>query len=406
MTYGIEWLNVYGGRVAIPVAEILRGRGLDVARFDNLMMPDAARSVALPFEDPVTNGANAARPMLDLVGVDGIELLITATESGVDYSKSVASHLHRHLGLPSTCRLVEVKQACYAATAALQLAVGHLATRASAGAKALVIATDVAVVGADGEYAEPATGSGAVAMLVGADGGVLAIDPGAYGLHSFDTFDSARPLPDRDVVDVDRSLMAYLECLRHSVTDYLTKVADADLRTTFDYLALHTPFPAMVKAAHRSLLRDVTGASAEVIERDFAERVAPSLHYPSLVGNLFSGSLYLALAALIDAVQPARDCRVGLFSYGSGCSSEFFSGVIGAESARRVGKLRIAEGLARRRRIDFAQYLALLPAARAALVPVEHRQIDLDQADGSGPTLALTAVRNYNRHYEWLGTGG
>ena len=404
MTYGIEWLNVYGGRVAVPVAEILRGRGLDPDRFDAVLPRDAARSVALPFEDPVTHGANAARPILDLVGVDGIELLITATESGVDYSKSVASHLHRYLALPATCRLVEVKQACYAATAALQLAVGHLAARARDGAKALVIATDVAVVGADGDYAEPATGSGAVAMLVGADGGVLAIDPGAYGLHGFDTFDSARPLPDRDVVDVDRSLMAYLECLRHSVNGYLATVADADLHATFDYLALHTPFPGMVKAAHRSLLRDLTGASAEAIERDFAERVAPSLRYPSLVGNLFSGSLYLALAALIDTVQPVRDCRVGLFSYGSGCSSEFFSGVIGTESARRVGKLGIADGLARRRLIDFAEYRTLLPAARAALVPAENREIDLSLADG--PTLALTAVHDYQRHYEWLGTGG
>src|SRR5579859_2331287 len=192
--YGIEALNVYAGLAAIPVPELFAGRGLDEARLANLMMHE--RSIALPFEDPVTNAVNAARPLLDALAPgqrDAIELLVTSTESGIDFSKSVASYAHEHLGLPRTCRILEVKQACYAATGALQLAAGYLASGISPGAKALVIATDVALVDARAGYAEPATGHGAAAVLLGDRPTVLRLDLGAFGLHGYETPDSARP---------------------------------------------------------------------------------------------------------------------------------------------------------------------------------------------------------------------
>ncbi|NEB70821.1 3-hydroxy-3-methylglutaryl-ACP synthase, partial [Streptomyces fulvissimus] len=70
------------------------------------------------------------------------------------------------------------------------------------------------------EYAEPATGHGAAALLIGDDPRIMALDPGAFGLHSHETLDSARPLPDLDIADADRSLFAYLDGLSHSYADY------------------------------------------------------------------------------------------------------------------------------------------------------------------------------------------
>src|SRR5579872_3718286 len=121
---GIEALNAYCGLAYIPVRSIFENRGLDVSRLGNLMMEK--RSIAFPFEDPVTNAVNAAKPIvdsLDPIEKDRIEILITSSESGIDYSKSITSYVHEHLGLSRNCRLIEVKQACYAATAAFQMAV-------------------------------------------------------------------------------------------------------------------------------------------------------------------------------------------------------------------------------------------------------------------------------------------
>ena len=409
MTVGIEALNVYCGLAALPLPDLFDGRGLDRARLDNLMME--RRSVGLPFEDPVTNAVNAALPLieaLDPAERNRIELLVTSTESGIDYSKSVASYVHHHLGLPAGCRVMEAKQACYAATGAMQLAAGYLASGMSPGAKALVIATDVAVVDEYAEYAEPATGHGAAALLIGDDPRIMALDPGAFGLHSHETLDSARPLPDLDIADADRSLFAYLDGLSHSYADYSGRVEGVDFAATFDRLVLHTPFAGLVRAAHRKLMRERTGADPAEVEADFARRVAPSLVYPRTVGNLCSGSVYLALASTVDNAPPGGPERVGLYSYGSGCAAEFLSGVVGPGAARELAPLRIRERLDARRLISFEEYTRLLKESRRCLVPRRERRIEVEQwseylATPGRPDrlLVLTGVEDYYRRYTW-----
>ncbi|MGW0803331.1 hydroxymethylglutaryl-CoA synthase family protein [Nonomuraea sp. NPDC002799] len=403
MNVGIEALNVYCGLAQIPVPALFEGRGLDAERLGNLMMHN--RSVGLPFEDPVTNAVNAARP---IAGDDRIEILITSTESGLDYSKSVASYVHEYLGLPKSCRVVEVKQACYAATAAVQLAAAYVASGVSPGAKALVIATDVALVDERAAYAEPAMGAGAAAVLISDRPRILDLDLGAFGNHSYETMDSARPGPTFDVADSDRSLFAYLDCLTSCLAGYRARVEDADFATTFDYLAMHTPFAGMVKAAHRKLMRESGGAAASV-EEDFERRMSPSLAYPSRVGNLCSGSVYLALASLIDHAALDGTARVGLYSYGSGCSSEFFSGLVDEESARTLAEMRIGEHLDGRCELGFDEYAALLPATLTCLVPERDKEVDvgayehlLGRARFDRDLLVNTGTKDYHRTYEWL----
>ncbi|GGP51552.1 hydroxymethylglutaryl-CoA synthase family protein [Saccharothrix coeruleofusca] len=411
---GIEALNVYCGLARIPVAALFAGRGLDPARLPNLMMDQ--KSVALPCEDPVTNAVNAAKPLLDRldpVERASIELLVTSTESGVDYSKSVASYVHEQLGLSRRCRTIEVKQACYAATAGVQLAAAYVASGLSPGAKALVIGTDVSVVDERAEYTEPAMGTGAAAMLVGDRPRVLALDQGAFGLHSYETFDSARPGPTFDVADSDRSLFAYIDCLRGAFRDYADRVEEAGFAETFDLLAMHTPFAGIVRAAHRAVMRDVRPApSRQEVETDFARRLEPSLRYPRLVGNLCSGSVYLALASLLDAADVEGGARVGLYSYGSGCASEFFSGVVDGESAAAVREARIGDHLAARFEVDFAEYTELLAGNARCLVPERDRPAEaarcaplLSRFGIERELLVFNGTKGYHRQYEWTTAG-
>jgi polyketide biosynthesis 3-hydroxy-3-methylglutaryl-CoA synthase-like enzyme PksG len=321
----------------------------------------------------------------------------------------VSSYVHEHLGLGRNCRLLEVKQVCYAATAAVQLSAGSLASAVAPHGKALVIGTDVALVDGRAEYAEPATGAGAAAMLIGDRPEILRMDLGGYGVYSYETLDSARPGPTFDIADSDRSLFAYLDCLANSYLDYTRKVDSVDLRKTFDYLAMHTPFGGMVRAAHRKLMRDVAGAAAPEIAEDFQRRVEPSLAYPRVVGNLCSASVYLALASLIEQSRPAEDARVGLFSYGSGCSSEFFSGVVPAGAAERLKPLRIAERLRNRIELTFEEYVGLLSGNEQCLVPVPDRVTDVDECadlalrgSGADQLLVYTGTKEFHRSYAWI----
>jgi polyketide biosynthesis 3-hydroxy-3-methylglutaryl-CoA synthase-like enzyme PksG len=406
---GIEAIHAYGGRVVMDVRALFEARGLSLSRFDNLMM--RRKAVALSCEDPVTNAVNAAKPIvagLSEAEKASIELVITASESGIDFGKAMASYVHHYLGLSRRGRLFETKQACYAGTAALQMAATWVASGAAPGAKALIIATDVAGAAAKQTYAEPSQGTGAVAMLVGDRPEILALDFGANGYHSYEVMDTCRPAVNLETGDPDLSLWSYLDCLEKSYEAYAARIDGADFQRTFDYLAFHTPFAGMVKGAHRMMMRKLKQAPPAESEADFQRRVEPSLRYCVEIGNIYSATLYLALCSLVDYGDFRTPRRVGLFSYGSGCSSEFFSGVIPERAQARLRSLRIAEALESRHQLSMPEYEAALDAAAAWGFGVKDQDVDLtpyadlyrDHFAGRG-LLVLQRVKNYHREYGW-----
>lgn len=409
MQVGIERMNVYGGAASIGVKDIFHARGLNLQRFDNLMMRE--KSVGLPWEDPVTNAVNAARPIIDRLSEAEkarIEMVVTATESGIDFGKSISTYVHHHLGLGRRCKLFEVKQACYGGTAGLGIAANHVIAHAAYDPKVLVIATDVARSADKLSYAEPSQGCGAVAFLVGTSPSVLELDVGATGFHGYEVMDTCRPAYDVETGNPDVSLFSYLDCLEHCFEAYADRVEGADVVKTFDALAFHTPFGGMVKGAHRKLLRKFAALDTGAIERDFATRVTPSLEYCMRVGNLYSASLYLALSSLIDNLRAESAMRVGLFSYGSGCSSEFFSGLLGPSSRRVMAEMNIGAQLDRRYPLSMEEYDALLDSVRTFPFGAKDLEIGVsrfgriyEQAFAGQRRLVLRGIKDYHREYEW-----
>jgi len=173
---GIEALNAYAGSAYVDVEKLARHRKLDVTRFANLLMKE--KTIALPYEDPITFGLNAAKPLIDAMSPrekERIETVITCTESAFDFGKSMSTYFHKLLGLNRNCRLFELKNACYSGVAGFQMAVNFVLSQASPGAKALVIATDIVrfmteeggdALTLDWKFFEPSGGAGAVAMIV------------------------------------------------------------------------------------------------------------------------------------------------------------------------------------------------------------------------------------------------
>ncbi|MCB1821912.1 MAG: hydroxymethylglutaryl-CoA synthase family protein, partial [Candidatus Competibacteraceae bacterium] len=329
---GIDALNVYPGRAVLDVNRLAQARGLDTQRFQNLLLHQ--KTVALPGEDPVSFAVNAAQPLLNRLTPterERIELLIVATESGLDFGKAMSTYVHHYLQLNRHCRNFEVKHACYGGTAALQMAVAWVRSAAPIDAKALVITTDVARP-IPHTYAEPSQGAAAVAMLVSRHPRLLTLEPGANGYYGYEVMDSCRPTAEIETGDADLSLLTYLDCIEHSFQHYGERVGPVDFQEYFDYLAFHTPFGGMAKGAHRTLLRKLKRLPPPAIEEDFRRRLEPSLSFCREVGNIYSGSLYLALAGLLEQGDFAAPRRIGLFSYGSGCCSEFFSGLADQEA--------------------------------------------------------------------------
>jgi polyketide biosynthesis 3-hydroxy-3-methylglutaryl-CoA synthase-like enzyme PksG len=421
---GIEAINLYGGSAFVDVMELAGHRRLDTARFDNLLMQQ--KSVALPYEDPVTFAVNAARPIVEQLPEaerDRIELLITCSESGIDFGKSLSTYVHHHLGLHRNCRLFELKQACYSGTAGLQMAVNFILAQVSPGAKALVIATDISrflVAGdsadltMDWAFFEPSGGAGAMALLVSEKPEIFQIDVGANGYYSYEVMDTCRPIPDSEAGNADLSLLSYLDCCNESFLEYRRRVPEADYRSSFQYLCFHTPFGGMVKGAHRNMMRQHSDAKRDEIETDFASRVQPGLTYCQRVGNIMGGTVLLSLASSIDQGRFDQPRRIGCFSYGSGCSSEFYSGVATAAGQQKIRAMQLERRLDERYRLGMAEYEALLAGSdvvkfgtrdvvlKTDLLPDAWRAIGDSVRRAGNPRLFLSEIKSFHRQYDWL----
>jgi polyketide biosynthesis 3-hydroxy-3-methylglutaryl-CoA synthase-like enzyme PksG len=115
----------------------------------------------------------------------------------------------------------------------------------------------------------------------------------------------------------------------------------------------------------------------------------------------------LALASTIDNGEFDQPKRVGIFSYGSGCCSEFFSGVVRKEGQERLRELKIKETLDNRYELSMEQYDRLLEKSRELkfgtrnMVPdasfIAEARTTLNQ-----PTLLLKQIKEFHREYEWV----
>jgi polyketide biosynthesis 3-hydroxy-3-methylglutaryl-CoA synthase-like enzyme PksG len=414
---GIEAINVYAGTAKVDVEKLAIHRGLDMTRFANLLMRE--KTVALPYEDPITYGVNAAKPLIDALSQeekDRIEVVITCTESAFDFGKSMSTYFHKLLGLNNNCRLFEIKNACYSGIAGLQTAVNFVLSGVSPGAKVLVIATDISrfMVEEGGEgltddwsFFEPSSGAGAVAALVSEIPKVFRIDVGASGYYGYEVMDTCRPAPDKEAGDADLSLLSYLECCEKAYLEYSKRVDGVDLTSTFGYLAMHTPFGGMVKGAHRNLMRKVAKARPAEIETDFNNRLQPSLTYCQRVGNIMGASTLMAIASTIDHGEFDAPKRIGCFSYGSGCCSEFFSGVADSEGQKLVRAQAIKEQLDRRYELSMEEYDRLLVSSNAVKFGTRNVELDTDFIPAARtvhgrPTLFLKRIKEFHREYEFV----
>jgi 3-hydroxy-3-methylglutaryl CoA synthase len=244
-------------------------------------------------------------------------------------------------------------------------------------------------------------------MSVSTEPRVLALDL-ASGYAAREVYDTARPTATGHWVDEVLSLGAYLDLLELSYGHYRSQRGEVPLEEDFDFLVYHMPLESLVRKAHEVLLAE-SGAEAGLnggAGGSFERMVSPSLRYCGETGNIFSGTLYAGLAALIDSDPPPRPgARVGMYSYGSGSCAEFFAGTLGDAARSVVGARRIGEHLAARRPLSLADYERIVVEREArALCPdfTPERETPaghFDEAYSGSGLLVLEGVKDHYRRY-------
>ncbi len=316
MDIGIDRISFYTAQYFLDLKLLAEERKVDPGKF-LIGIGQEKMGIPPPDEDIVTMAASAAFPLKNSGELEQVETILFATESGIDQSKSAGLFVHGLLDLPERCRVVELKQACYSATAALRMAMGLVAMNPHT--KVLVIASDVAryALGSPGESTQ---GCGAVAFTVAANPRLVAIDPEA-GFYSSDVMDFWRPnYLSEALVDGRYSTLIYIKALLKSWQQYAAQSGRTP--ENFARFCYHIPFTRMAEKAHQKLVKGISG---EELHRVTGE----SLIYSRVAGNCYSASLYIGLCSLLDhSGEDLAGKRIGFYSYGSGCTAEFFSGVV------------------------------------------------------------------------------
>jgi len=113
---GIDTLAIYTSRYALDLKTLAAARNVDADKYA-AGLGQYMMSVPPPGEDVVTMAANAAKQALQGIDLNKVEMLLFATESGIDQSKAAGVYVHELVGLPPRCRVVEFKLQVIAALA-------------------------------------------------------------------------------------------------------------------------------------------------------------------------------------------------------------------------------------------------------------------------------------------------
>lgn len=370
MKIGIDQIAFATSDKYLDLTDLALARDTDPNKF-LIGIGQSEQAVIGKTQNIVTLGASAAAQIINESNRDAIDMVLVATESGIDNSKSAAVYIQKLLNINRYARTLELKQACYAGTAGLMFARDFVASHPDK--QVLVIAADVARYGID-TPGEVTQGGGAVAMLVNANPQVISLNDDSVYM-SDDVMDFWRPIYRSEaLVDGHFSANIYQDFFKELWDRYRATTGHAI--NDFKAFAFHLPFTKMGLKGLREILPEATEEQQAALLAEFeASRV-----YNRRIGNLYTGSLYLSLISLLANGSVQAGDRLGLFSYGSGAEGEFYSATV--EAGFKHGLQTDFNALfANRTKVSVAEYEELF----AAKAPTDGQNVMFDLTNDHNP---------------------
>ena len=387
MKIGIDKIGFAMPEYYLDIRDLAIARGIEPDKFTKGLL-QLEMSIPPVSQDIVTLGAQAAFEILDNDDLEKIDMIIVGTESGIDQSKASAVFIHGLLDIQPFVRTIEVKEACYGATAALDFAKNHVLNNPDS--RVLVIASDIAKYGVKSS-GESTQGAGSCAMLVTSNPRLLELNNDNLCLTR-DVMDFWRPnYSQYAFVEGKFSTEQYLGCLETVWAKYLERTKQQ--LQDFSAVCLHLPYPKLgLKGLQLLLEQENNESTKEYLLARFNE----SILYSQRVGNIYTGSLFLGLLYLLEnnTTLKAGD-KIALYSYGSGAVAEVFGMTLveGYENQLKTNRL---EQFNNRKQISVDEYEKMF--FRDTTVD-EDGNLDIsDIRDGS--RFVLEKIENHKRIYK------
>ena len=385
MTIGIDKIGFATSQYVLKLQDLAEARGIDPEKLSKgLLLKEL--SIAPLTEDIVTLAASASDSILTEQERAEIDMVIVATESGIDQSKAAAVFVHGLLGIQPFARSFEIKEACYGATAALHYAKLHVEN--SPKSKVLVIASDIAKYGIE-TSGEPTQGAGSVAMLITQNPRIMAFNNDNVA-QTRDIMDFWRPnYSTTPYVNGVYSTQQYLDSLKTTWLEYQKRYQ----LTLDDFAAVcfHLPYPKLaLKGLKKIMDKNLPQEKKDLLQNHFDQ----SILYSQKVGNIYTGSLFLGLLSLLENTDSLKaGDKIALYSYGSGAVAEFFSGELVEGYEAYLDKDRLNK-LNQRTALSVADY-----------EKVFFEEVDLDETNSAqfagyeNQDFALVEIVDHQRRY-------
>ena len=425
MAAGIDDISIYIPRLYIDASEFAEARGLDPVKLQK-GLGVSQMAIVDANQDPACLAANGCLNIMqkNKLSPEDIGRLYVSTESSFDESKAMNSYVVGMLeqvygqGAFEHCGGVETKFACVSGSYALYDNTNWIRAGEAEGKYALVVVSDIAKydLGSSGEMTQ---GAGSVVMLLNDNPRLLAFDPKVTATSIKDEYDFYRPFgKETPIVHGQYSNLLYMIQVRKALEAYKKKVVSTGLIKLepgetildhMDYINMHLPYSNMGRKALAYLVRhewrqlprwkkilqeigieepvpnDPRGTIESVLgdgefmakdheftklftktqeyQEVYESKLASSLIASSMIGNLYTASLYLGFRSSLEfEYQKGIDLngkRIGFGSYGSGSSAMVFSGVIQPEYDEIVKNMNLEMEIGQRRKLTLDEYESL-----------------------------------------------
>lgn len=452
MKIGIDAIAFDVAQIHLPIKTLATARNIEAEKLEKglgllkMTLPDV-------HQDTVVFGANALTKLIqdNQINLAEIARIYVGTESGIDSSKPIGSFLvslmEQKFGenTLSECDVVDFTFACIGGVDALQNCIDFV--RLNPTKKAIVVTSDIAKydLNSTGEYTQ---GAGALAMLISQNPKIIAFET-IWATNTKGVFDFFKPYrtvskeqitgkstneswfdnleaeieihKDQPVFDGQYSNQCYMDRTRNAYFSFKkARNTSEAIYTTWKSIIMHLPYAFQGRrmlseiyaldhqtpivdgtedtATYQNKLKE-TSKSVEY-QAFVAEKVQPAEIASSLIGNLYTGSIFMGLLSTLahfyDTKNEVAGEKFGFLAYGSGSKSKVFEGIIQENWKEAIAKLSLFETLAKSQEIDFETYERLHKKEQKQAIKSPKNEWILDRIETEIPNL-LGA-----RYYKWV----
>lgn len=450
MKVGIDAISFDVAKLHLPINVLASARGIEAAKLEKglgllkMTFPDV-------HQDTVVFGANALTKLVleHQIDLRDVSRIYVGTESSIDSSKPIASFLVSLMeqkfgqGCLSHCDAVDFTFACIGGVDAMQNCMDFV--RLHPEKKAIVVTSDIAKydLNSTGEYTQ---GAGALAMLISANPRIIAFE-NHWATSTKGVFDFFKPYrtitkstitgnannedwfsnleaeieihKDQPVFDGQYSNQCYMDRIREAYFLFKKlKNSEVTIYNSWSSVVMHLPYSFQ----GRRMLSEIYALDSQEIEVDIqsldyqnklkeigkseaylnfvTEKLQPAEIASSLIGNLYTGSIFMGLLSTLSHFYtndtPIEGSIFGFLAYGSGSKSKVFEGVIQNKWRAALAKTQLFETLEKNHAIDFTTYEKLHKKEQKNSVLAPKDEWVIDTIEKENPNLIGA------RYYKWI----